>query len=553
MTGRGVVARSKQPGEPRLPERPWVVGGRDVRDRRDACGCADVDRPLISRTILPMFIALAAGCASLPPTPDKPLSTAFDRPESTAVGAVVAAAAAEHPGTSGFGLLASGRGAFTARVALTELAERSLDLQYYIWESDTTGRELTERVIRAADRGVRVRLLVDDNNLAGRDPIAAALDAHPNIEVRIFNPFANRGAHGIDFAVDFSRVNRRVHNKIIVADSAVAVVGGRNIGDDYFGLSPEANFRDLDVTAAGPIVSEIAAGFDGFWNSDWAYPVTSLIDHPATAADLEARRAAIRNHLQEDPYPYPLDDDLAALRARLDEIVSEMVWAPGEVVADDPNALTSDQRGHVAVVLEQQMAATGREILVESAYFVQRKAGVETARSICNRGVRIRVLTNSLASNDVAPAHAGYEKNRKKLLDAGVELYELRPDAATVIRQLAPEAAGSITALHTKAVVFDRERVFIGSFNLDPRSADLNTEVGLLIESAELAAEVAAFMNEGVAPDSSYHVTVGQDGDLVWITEGEGGERRWNHEPATSGWERFVADVVKLFPIQSQL
>ena len=500
-----------------------------------------------------LALLLAAGCASLPPAPEKAPSTAFDRPDSTAVGAVVAGTAAEQSGTSGYALLDTARKAFEARVLFTELAERSLDLQYYIWESDMTGRVLGERLIRAADRGVRVRLLVDDNNLAGRDPIVAALDAHPNIDVRIFNPFAHRTSHVLDFAVSFSRVNHRMHNKILIADSALAIVGGRNIGDDYFGLSPEADFRDLDVAAAGPIVHDIAASFDGFWNSDWAWPVSALVKEQSTAADLDALRASVQERLAAHPYPYPIDEDIATLKGQLGELIANLTWAHGEVLADDPLELTSGERGDLGTALAERMQAAEREILIESAYFVQRKPAVEAAQRICDGGVRIRVLTNSLASNDVAPAHAGYEKHRKELVEAGVELYELRPDAAVVLDQLAPEAAGAISSLHTKAVVLDRGSVFIGSFNLDPRSADLNTEVGLLIDSAELAAETAAYFDEAVAPASSFRVQLDSHGDLVWISQVEGVETRWSHEPHTSGWQRFVADVIKLLPIQSQL
>ena len=513
------------------------------RQRRRAAGVS---------LILPALL-LAAGCASLPPAPAKTPSTAFAQPKSTTTGVLVAEAAAEHPDSSGFGLLHSGQDALAVRLFLANLAERSLDLQYYIFKGDTSGRLLTEHLLRAADRGVRVRLLVDDNNLAGQDPIVAALDAHPGIEVRIFNPFAHRKSHGLDVAFDFSRVNHRMHNKILVSDGAVAVLGGRNIGDDYFGLSHEANFRDLDVAAAGPIVPQIAAGFDGFWNSDWAYPVSSLVEHQATPADLEKLRTGLAAALAANPDPWQLDSQLADPRARLDDLVSTMVWAPGQVVANDPATLTSGERGRVADALIEQMAAAEREILIESAYFVQRKPGVEAAGRVCGRGVRVRVLTNSLASNDVAPAHAGYEKNRKRLLEAGVELHELRPDALAVTRQVAAEAAGAIASLHTKAVVVDREAVFIGSFNLDPRSAELNTEVALVVESPELAAQVVAFMDEGAAPESSYRVELDSDGDVVWIAEIDGSERRWTHEPETGGWQRFVADVIKLLPIQSQL
>jgi putative cardiolipin synthase len=257
--------------------------------------------------------------------------------------------------------------------------------------------------------------------------------------------------------------------------------------------------------------------------------------------------------LDARPCPYPLDGDAAGQRTWLEGLVSGLVWAPARVVADEPGELTRGRRGEVAAALVDQMAAAEREILVESAYFVHRKAGVEAARRVREAGVRVRVLTNSLASNDVMLAHAGYEKHRKGLLEAGVELHELRPDARTVRDQVAPQAAGAVTSLHTKAVVLDRKWVFIGSFNLDLRSAELNTEVALLIDSPGLAAAVAAFMDEGAAPASSFRVVLGEDGSLVWTAADEDGERRWSHEPETSGWQRFAADLVRLLPIQSQL
>ena len=231
---------------------------------------------------------LLAGCATVPKEYPRNPSTAFTGYTTTSLGRLFEEAATQHPGESGFSIIRDGRWAFTARVALTELAEKSLDLQYYIWEQDETGRILAERLVRAADRGVRVRLLVDDINLSGRDAPIAALDAHPNIEIRIFNPFANRGARLFDFAIDLGRVNHRMHNKIMVADNAVAIVGGRNIGNHYFEVATDANFRDLDIAAAGPVVRDISGVFDHFWNSDWAVPISALVDRPYTDSDLQA-------------------------------------------------------------------------------------------------------------------------------------------------------------------------------------------------------------------------------------------------------------------------
>ena len=229
---------------------------------------------------------LFTGCASVPRDYPRTSSTAFQDYQDTSVGQLFEEAAVQHPGESGFSIIRYGRPAFTARIELTELAEKSLDLQYYIWEADATGRILAERLIRAADRGVRVRILVDDINLAGRDAAVAAMDAHPNIEIRVFNPFANRDARVFDFAFDLDRVNHRMHNKIMVMDNAVAIVGGRNIGNHYFGVATDANFRDLDIAAAGPVVREISKVFDYFWNGDWAVPISALVERPYKKSDL---------------------------------------------------------------------------------------------------------------------------------------------------------------------------------------------------------------------------------------------------------------------------
>jgi len=500
-----------------------------------------------------LFIGVVlAGCATLPTEYPRHPSTAITDYPATSLDQLFEKDAAQHPGESGFAIIRHGRQAFTARVALTDLAEKSLDLQYYIWERDETGRILAERLVRAADRGVRVRVLLDDINTESDVPIAAALDAHPNIEVRIFNPFANRGARLFDFAIDFDRVNHRMHNKFLVADNAVAIVGGRNIGNHYFGVATDANFRDLDIAAAGPVVRDVSNVFDHFWNSDWAVPVSALVERPYTDSDLQATMRSFRERIAAEPYPYPLDQDVAALRADLTSIRDQFIWAPGKIVWNDPDDIKAGvEQGRMYRAFIRKLDTLQKELLIESAYFVVRDRGVAKARELHDRGIRMRVLTNSLASNDVLAAHAGYAKRREALLASGVELYELRPDAGVIKKKVL--SGQSKAALHTKAIVFDREAVFIGSYNLDPRSADLNTEAGLYVESPELAEQVIAYMDEGVRPENSYRVQLDANGDLVWVTEVNGMEVRFYQDPESGFWDRFMSGFIGLLPVEHQL
>jgi len=506
------------------------------------------------RSCLLLLLAglVLAGCASVPKDYPRIESAAFEDHQSTKIGKYFAKAAARDPGASGFAIIRYGRQAFTARVALTELAEKTLDLQYYIWEGDATGRILAERLVRAADRGVRVRLLVDDINLKGRDAIVAAIDAHPNIEIRIFNPFAHRTARGLDFIADFNRVNRRMHNKVMVMDNAVAIVGGRNIGNHYFGVATDANFRDLDIAAGGPVVREISQVFDRFWNGEWAVPISVLVDRPYTEQDLRQARATLREKIAADDYPYPLDQDVANLRAELKGLFDKFIWAPGRIVWDDPASINKPGgESRMLEALHQRLGHLQNELLIESAYFVPRDRGVAALKGLNERGVRIRVLTNSLASNDVLAAHAGYSKSRKQLVENGTELHELRPDPGPVSKKVL--SGTSKAALHTKAMVFDRKDVFIGSFNLDPRSGDINTEAGLYVESPELAAQVIEYMDAGILPENSYRVLLDEDGDLYWITGAGGGEQRYDTDPHSTAMQRSLSGVIRALPVIDQL
>jgi len=507
--------------------------------------------------VLLAVLLILAGCATTLPTDvQRTPSAAIVNYGTTSTGQLFEEAALRHPGKSGFAIIRKGRPAFTGRIAMTAMAEKTLDLQYYIWEPDTTGRILALRLVEAADRGVRVRILVDDNTLTGRDSPIAAIDAHPNIAIRIFNPFAHRGSRLFGFLTDLDRVNHRMHNKLVVVDNALAIVGGRNIGDHYFGVQTDANFRDLDIAAAGPIVREVSGVFDRFWNGDWSYPISALVDRTYTEADLRDTMATMREMISKEQYPYPLDDDVESLIGQFEEIRDSLIWAPGQVVWDDPSSI---EEGKEAAVMQEaiyrKLETLDNELLIESAYFVLRERGIQVAKKLHEKGVRIRILTNSLASNDVVAAHGGYATGRKQLIENGAEIYELRPDAAsgTVTEKRYFAGGKSKAALHTKAIVFDREFVFIGSYNLDPRAAEINTEAGVYVESPELAQQVVAYMDEGVLPENSYRVELDDGGNLVWITEKDGQEVRYSNEPESTFWQRFVAGFVKMLGIEDQL
>jgi putative cardiolipin synthase len=506
--------------------------------------------PLLNFAAMAVLL-FATGCASIPSDYSRTHTEALDDYQSTSAGRRWAELEVQHPGESGFAMLRYGRNAFTLRVAAADLAEKTLDLQVYIWESDETGAILAERLIRAADRGVRVRLLLDDMGVAASDAGIASMDAHPNIEIRIFNPFAHRNYSMIDFATDLDRVNHRMHNKSMVMDNSFAVIGGRNIGDHYFGVNTDTNFRDLDIMAVGPIVRDISHVFDRFWQGEWAVPIEVLVDRPYTMADLQTARARLGKSIAIGNYPYDIDEDIETLNAEFETVQEKVIWAPGAVVWDDPaDIYEDDAAGKLILALRRKFETVQESYTLESAYFVVGDRGVANVEGMIDRGVEVRILTNSLASNDVLAAHAGHANYRKQLLEVGAQVYELRPDGGVIKKTWKGE---SKAGLHTKAMVFDDESLFIGSFNLDPRSANINTEAGLYVESPELSAQLLAYMKEGILPINSYRLDLDDDGDLVWTTEEDGVEVRYDKDPKSTFRQRFMSGFIGILPIESQL
>ncbi|WP_417760242.1 phospholipase D family protein [Shewanella sp.] len=503
--------------------------------------------PLFRIALLLLLMPLLNSCSSLPEHVDKPSSFATNDYQHSAVGRVLADVSVQHAPQSGFFLVDNGADAFTARVAMTGLAEKTLDLQYYIWEADATGRLLADNVIRAAARGVRVRVLLDDNNLHERDELLVALDALPNVSIRIFNPFANRDFHVADFLGDLERVNHRMHNKTMIIDNALAVVGGRNIGDHYFSVSPESNFRDLDVLAAGPVVRKVSEQFDYFWNGTWSVPISALVEFPAVD-EQKQRLLQMRQRISQDHYPYPLSSNYTELFNQLQQIVGQLRWGDCQFIWDDPAQL---DEAKIVNALYQELQQVKHSLLIESAYFVLGERAMAMVKQLSSAGVSVRVLTNSLASNDVLAAHAGHAKHREQLLENGANLYELRPDA--LARRTEIVSLKSRAALHTKAMVFDNRTVYIGSFNLDPRSSFINTETVLAINSDALAQQLTEFMEDGVKPENSYHVERNADGNLHWTTIEQGQVVSYDSDPHSSAWQRFMVGLLQVLPIESQL
>jgi putative cardiolipin synthase len=506
-----------------------------------------------------------SGCASLPNEVHRTASSHSDRDgESSRIASRANAYLRKHPGKSGFWLLGDGLDAFAARVLLAEAADRTIDVQYYLYHNDVTGRILTYRLLRAADRGVRVRLLLDDMTTKGIDTPLATLDAHKNIEVRIVNPYANRGFRGLETLARFDAVTRRMHNKSFTVDNLMTVVGGRNIGDEYFGTHENVNFGDLDVLALGPVASEVGQQFDLYWNSDIVYPIATLARE---AGDLEALRgelAAFDEAQRESPY---------VQRLHSSELVQDFIagridfqWGQALVFYDLPRKLTSDpddRSTHMAPrLLPATLGSLERDLLIFSPYFVPGKHGVVILTDLEKRGVQVRILTNSLASTDVGVVHAGYAKYRKPLLEGGVEIYEFKPDAdQTTKGKFGKLGRSSGASLHAKTSVYDRRALFVGSANLDPRSGKLNTELGILFESEPLANGLTDWFDANKAR-IAYRVSLDHshcaeepscEGKLRWNDQGSGGQVVYLRDPQTGILTRFLVSLVSLLPIEGQL
>ena len=507
----------------------------------------------LSLWLIALVVMVACSGVPVPHPGTRPSTHALAKPAATTLGRLVAARVEKHDGASGFELVTTGRQAFRSLISLSRLAEKTLDLQYYIWRANRTGRILLAEVIAAADRGVRVRLLLDDVDLAWKDRELQRLSSHPNVEVRIFNPFVGRESGFFDVLFDFDRVNHRMHNKVFIADNSVAVIGGRNVGDRYFSADEQANYRDLDLYAAGPIVHRASASFDNFWNNGWSIPIGKVDGDSNAKKNVEALRRELKNNIQAGANPYPFSDKQASTRKLIEKAFDRLVWTKrAEILADDPNKPNT----HNSLVLQGVRSLFDgnlhREVLLEMAYLIPGDNGVKMLCRLVRDGSKVRILTNSFLSTDVITAYAGYRKFRDDIVRCGVDLYEMRPDANFVRRDWNWLKPSSTAYLHTKAAVLDQRDVFIGSFNFDPRSIRLNTEIALVVRSRKLAKQVTAFVTGGMEPDNAYHLEM-KNGDLVWIGRDENKTVKRDDEPGFGSWRGFVTMLIAQLPIEDQL
>ena len=459
---------------------------------------------------------------------------------------------AAHPGKTGALLVSDGVDAFAARALSAQKAGRSLDLQYYIWHDDLTGRLLGREAWMAAERGVRVRMLLDDMNAEGMDSKLLLLDSHPNIELRLYNPFRNRTgpARIIELVQRIFSVNHRMHNKAWIADGRVAVVGGRNIGVEYFGAGGEVNFRDLDVVLFGPAVAETSAMFDRYWNSAAAVPLAGLSRAPAgafediaDAIETEAKSAEAQRYLQRVAAS-PNVQGYAG--KRLEPFWSDRI----HLVADPPLKWEADSRDAWLVHrIERDLSAAKHKVLLISPYFVPGPEVTAGMTGLVDKGVTVGVVTNSLAANDVAAVYGAYRPYRDALIGGGVHVYELRAQGHPQSSLFGSSGA----SLHTKAYSVDDARGFIGSFNLDARSAYLNTEMGVMFDDAQLAKAVRDEYLRLAGPELSYWMHLDKHGKPRWLDRVATPPTLLTQEPDTGAWQRFSARAISWLPLESQL
>ncbi|MBE9547862.1 MAG: phospholipase D family protein [Proteobacteria bacterium] len=493
-------------------------------------------------------LLLLAGCATAPLDYPREHSVAFTDTTDTYLGREVAEWTAEHPGKSGFYPLIGGLDAFGMRLALIDRAERTIDAQYFLMKPDSAGRLFADKLLDAADRGVRVRILLDDIFTTVNDDAFLVMNQHPNIEIRLFNPIGRGGVYAFSYLGNFKLTNRRMHNKSFTVDNQASVVGGRNIADEYFELLDDEEFKDFDMLAIGPVAADISITFDRFWNHKLAVPMEAL-ERNKQLPDLESARASMAkkaeaagNSIYARALSSPLMLDLVGDRV-------EFYPAENRVITDDPEKLlnkVSIDHQELITVLASVVNQAESEVVVITPYFIPGKSGVDFWRKIVNKGVRVAIITNSLASNNHVPVHGGYARYRHAMIDAGVEIYEARVDASKASED--DEGSGYDTmTLHTKAVLIDRRYTFVGSLNLDPRSIDINTEFGVLVDNKELGGLLAEGFFKNL-PSFAYRVTENERGKLIWTTMIDGVPVVESKEPQTSWWLRFKAFVMRIAP-----
>lgn len=513
------------------------------------------------KAVLWFCLLLLTACCSLPSR--QGIAPGYYQPNTghTLLGQLssqLASSADTTQGQTGYQILYDPIDAISARLLLINRAQKSVDLQYYIWQNDNVGALMCQALLQAADRGVKIRLLLDDNNTKGIDAILLALTQHPNIEVRLFNPFVHRTLRSIDYVFDFKRTNRRMHNKLFIADGQFAILGGRNISNQYFDAGDSFQFSDIDVMLAGKGLEEMAQSFDSYWNYQAAYPVQRLVKASSHRLTLASLRLQLDKHLQQDKVKRYLAQAKSDM-AFEDWLNTEppFQWVTAQLVQDAPEKINKHAKRseHLAFQLQHAIGEPQQQVDIVSAYFVIDNKARQKLANLSQHGVKIRILTNSFAANDVKIVHAFYAKNREFLLEHGIELYEFMPVIKNYNlwrkrskRKLIDLKGTSDASLHAKMLTVDHQQVFIGSFNFDLRSANLNTEIGIILDSPALATQVSEEISRNIL-NVSYRLHLDEKGKLRWDESTPAGIVTHQQEPSLNPVNKMGLKLVGLLPL----
>jgi putative cardiolipin synthase len=500
-----------------------------------------------------LLLLVLAGCASVPFDYPKTASSALEPHADAELSQLSGDWAERHGEESGFIGLPNGIEALGARLRMMEAAESTIDAQYFILKKDRAGALFTGKMLLAADRGVRVRLLIDDIFTPDADEVLTLLHSHPNIEVRLFNPVSRQGFKYWGFLFDFKRANRRMHNKSFTVDNILSIVGGRNIGEEYFELKEDVKFDDYEVLAIGPVVPQVSAGFDDFWNSELSVPIEAF-GLQVNSDDLDRFREYIREQTELGSRGiYGQAVNSSVLRDIREQRITPAA-APATLVTDSPEKLSSDigdaNLATLAVEIVRRFRAAQEEIIIVTPYFVPQERGARLIEELLAKGVRVVIVTNSLASTNHVPVHSGYTRYRKRLLRAGAEIYEIRADSVGDDTEWGHRA--ELITLHSKATIIDRSTIFVGSLNFDPRSILVNSEMGLFIESRDVGGRFTQNMAESLAA-VTFQVQLKEDDSLQWVYEHDGKREVFEREPLASWGRRVLVPFYRLLPIEDQL
>ena len=509
-----------------------------------------------------ILLSLSA-CTTLPKQQNIQPEYAYDiDTQQTDLAKIITPLKQQNPELTGYHVLYDPLEAIAARINLIERAEKTLDLQYYIWDNDKIGSLALYKIIEAADRGVKVRLLIDDNNAGKMEGVYLALDQHPNIEVKLFNPYRFRRLRPVDMVLDLKRINRRMHNKTFTADNQISLIGGRNMSNQYYNASDSYQFSDVDVMLVGQAVDDITHSFDEYWNHSYAYPVRNIVNHNTYTLRYDGLKEQLTKHYQEITVQNYLD--LSNRTHDFDQWLDHNIqldWVKAEVVKDAPDKIRAraKKEQHLNFQMVKRLENPEHSVDLISAYFVPQKQGEAKLIELAKDGVQVRVLTNSFKANDVALVHAFYAKYRIDLLKNGVELYEflpaiseenLYPNSKEISKQTKVSLKGlSRSSLHAKLMALDNKQVFIGSFNFDPRSANLNTEIGVIINSPPLANAVHKTMDDNLKK-YAYKLVLNSQQKINWLKETPQGIVTLRKEPKMKWWQKAGVKVISWLPIE---